>query len=94
MLSAQGQREGYFTVDGALKQEFFGKKLSLTLQVRDIFSTRKREYISEGEDFYYHRSSDRKSPVVMLSLNYNFNNYKQERRSDDTEQDFEGMEDM
>lgn len=94
-LSAQGQREGYFTVDAALKQEFLGKKLSLILQARDIFSTRKREYTSEGEDFYYYRYSTGKSPIVMLSLNYNFNNYQQKRRSDDgTEPDFEGMEDL
>ncbi len=93
-LSVQGQREAYFTIDGAIKQGFFNKKLSATLQIRDIFSTSKREYTSEGEDFYYYRYSDRKSPVVMLSINYNFNNYKQERRRDDTEQDFEGMEEM
>ncbi len=93
-LSAQGQREGYFTTDGALKQEFFGKKLAMTLQVRDIFGTRKREYTSEGEDFYFHRYSDRKSPVVILSINYNFNNYKKERRREGTEQDFEGMEEL
>ncbi len=93
-LSVQGQREAYFTIDGALKQGFFNKKLSATLQIRDIFSTSKREYTSEGEDFYYYRYSDRKSPVVMLSINYNFNNYKQERRRDDTEQDFEGMEEI
>jgi hypothetical protein len=62
--------------------------------VRDIFGTRKREYTSEGEDFYFHRYSDRKSPVVMLSINYNFNNYKKERRREGTEQDFEGMEEL
>ena len=93
-LSAQGQREGFFTTDAALKQEFFSKKLAMTLQVRDVFGTRKREHTSEGEDFYFHRYSERKSPVVMLGFNYNFNNYKQERRREDTEQDFEGMEEL
>ncbi|MCK4252695.1 TonB-dependent receptor [candidate division WOR-3 bacterium] len=93
-LSAQGQREGFFTTDAALKQEFFSKKLAMTLQVRDIFGTRKREHTSEGEDFYFHRYSERKSPVVMLSFNYNFNNYKQKRQRDDADQDFEEMEDL
>lgn len=93
-LSAQGQREGYVTVNAALKQEFLAKKLSLTLQARDIFSTGKREYTSEGEDFYYYRYSTRKSPVIMLSLNYNFNNYKQKQRQEDSEQDFEGMDEL
>jgi outer membrane receptor protein involved in Fe transport len=93
-VSAQGQREAYFTVDAALKQEFLNKKLSLTLQARDIFGTRKREYTSEGEDFYYYRYSTSKSPVVMLSLNYNFNNYKQKQTPEDTEQNYEGMEEL
>ena len=93
-LSAQGQREGYFTFDAALKQEFFDKKLSLTIQARDIFGTRKREYTSEGQDFYYYRYSTRKSPFVMLGINYNFNNYKQKQRPEDTEQNYEGMDEL
>jgi len=70
-LSAQGQREGFFTTDAALKQEFFSRKLAMTLQVRDVFGTRKREHTSEGEDFYFYRYSERKSPVIMLSLGLN-----------------------
>ena len=93
-LSAQGQRERYLTVVGALKQQFLNKKLSVTLQARDIFSTRKREYTSEGQDFYYYRYSTRKSPVIMLGINYNFNNYKQKQRQDDTEQNYEGMDEL
>jgi len=93
-LSAQGQRQGFFTTDAALKQEFFKKKLAMTLQVRDIFGTGRREHTSEGDDFYVHQYSERKSPVIMLSFNYIFNNYKQERQREDTEQDFEGMEEL
>jgi outer membrane receptor protein involved in Fe transport len=93
-LSVQGQSQGYFTVDGALKKEFFGKKLSLTLQARDLLNTRNREYTSQGDDFYYYRFSTRKSPVVMLGINYNFNNYKQQQRTEDMEQDYENMEEF
>ncbi|UCG92656.1 MAG: outer membrane beta-barrel protein, partial [candidate division WOR-3 bacterium] len=93
-ISAQGQREGFFTTDAALKQEFLEKRLSVTLQVRDILSTGKREYRSEGADFYYYSSFDRTSPIVMLTLTYNFNNYKPERRPDENGEEFEGMEDF
>ncbi|OGU70202.1 MAG: hypothetical protein A2V93_04000 [Ignavibacteria bacterium RBG_16_34_14] len=78
-VSSQGTREGFFTTDAAFKQNFFERKLSLTVQVRDIFSTAKYEFTSEGEDFYRYNYFNRESPVVMLNLRYNFNNFKQER---------------
>jgi outer membrane receptor protein involved in Fe transport len=93
-LSAQGQREGFFTTDAALRQELFAKKLNLTLQVRDVFGTGKREFISEGEDFYIRRYSERESPVVMFSINYNFNNFRKERLPETTEPEFEGMDEL
>lgn len=93
-ITAQGQREGFFSTDAALKQEFLGKNLSVTLQVRDIFGTGRREYRSEGENFSYYSYFMRKSPIVMLNIRYNFNNYKPERQRDVNDQEFEGMEDM
>lgn len=93
-ISAQGMREGYFMTDAALKQEFLNRKLSLTLQVRDILGTGRREFRSEGEDFYSYATMTRRSPVFMLNLSYNFNNYKPNRRREEGEQEFEGSEDM
>jgi outer membrane receptor protein involved in Fe transport len=93
-ISAQGQREGFFTADAALKQEFLDRRLSATLQLRDIFGTGKREYRSEGEDFYYYSYFEHTSPMVMLTFTYNFNNYKPERLPDENGEIFEGMEDF
>jgi len=93
-ITAQGKRESFFSTDAALKQEFLGKKLSVTLQIRDIFGTSKREFRTEDEDFSYYSYSTRKSPIVMLNIRYNFNNYKEERQRDINDQEFEGMEDM
>ncbi len=92
-VTAQGERESYFTTDAALKQEFLNKQLSVTLQVRDIFGTSRREHSSEGPDFSSYSYFTRKSPVVMLNISYNFNNYKADRQHDD-EQEFEGMEEL
>ena len=78
-VSSQGTREGFFTTDAAVKQDLFDRKLSLTVQVRDIFSTAKHEFTSEGQDFYRYNYFTRESPMVMLNLRYNFNNFKQER---------------
>jgi outer membrane receptor protein involved in Fe transport len=77
--SAQGRTEGFFTSDLAAKKDLFDKLLSLTLQVRDIFGTAKREFTSTGPDFYNYAYFKRDSPIVMLNVRFNFNNFKQEK---------------
>jgi hypothetical protein len=91
-VSAQGRREGFFVTNVAVRQYILNRSLSATLQVRDIFSTAKFEYTSEGTDFYSYRQSTRQSPMVTLTITYNFNNYKQERRPDEIQEEFEGEE--
>ncbi len=93
-ITSQGQREGFFTTDAAIKQEFMGKQLAVTLQVRDILSTGTREYTSEGADFYYYSKFTRDAPIFMLNISYNFNNHKLERTQDTNNQEFEGMEEF
>lgn len=78
-VSSQREREGYFTSDAAFKQNLFNRKLSLTIQVRDLFSTAKYESTTQGPDFYSYNYFTRESPRIMLNLRYNFNNFKQER---------------
>ncbi len=78
-ISTQGKVKEHFTVDLAAKREFFNKVLSATLQIRDLFGTMKMENIAEGSDFYALSSMKRESPMVMLNLRLNFNNYENER---------------
>jgi len=77
--TAQGEYKGHFATDASIKQSLFERKLSVILQVRDVLGTTKREFTSEGDDFYYYLYHHHKSPVVMLTLIYNFNNYKIKR---------------
>lgn len=88
-VATQGRREGFFTANVAIKQEFFAKMFSATLQVRDVFRSAKEESISEGENFYNARASRREAPVVLLNLKYNFNHYKTERNGNREERDDE-----
>ncbi|QQS37233.1 MAG: TonB-dependent receptor [Ignavibacteriales bacterium] len=78
-VSSQGRSEGFFSSDAAVKHDLFNRKLSLTLQVRDIFGTAKHEFTSQGPDFYNYNYFERESPFVMLSIRWNFNNYKPKR---------------
>lgn len=85
-VSSQGRREGFVFTNFAVKQELFDKLLTATLQVRDLFGTAKFEFINESLDFYNYRYSERESPVVMLNLRFNINNYKNNRRGSDEPQ--------
>ncbi len=81
-VTAQGKWNGYFTTDLAVKQDFMGKKLSLTLQVRDLFKTRQYEFTSQGPSFYNYSRFSREAPMVMMDLKLNFNNYKENKPDD------------
>lgn len=85
-VSAQGKWEGFFTTDMAVKQDLIGKKISLTLQVNDVFQTGKREFTSQGTDFYNYNYFTQKAPQVMLDVKFNFNDYKEEKRQNNNDQ--------
>jgi outer membrane receptor protein involved in Fe transport len=86
-VTLQGKRDGFFFTNIAIRKDFLNKKLSLTLNVRDVFGTTKNSFTSEGSGFYTFNEFKRESPVVMLTLSYRINNYKmQQKRNGDTEE--------
>ncbi len=78
--TSQGTRQGYYSTDLGIKHNLIGRELSTTLQVRDVFATAVREQNFATDNFESYRKSSRKSPVVMLTLSYNFNNFREQRR--------------
>jgi len=88
-VSSQGRREGFFATNAAIRQDLWNRKLSATLQLRNIFGTARHEFISEGSNFYSYTEFSRKSPVVMFTLTYNFNRYRAERERDENGEEFE-----
>lgn len=76
---AQGKREGFLRTSAALKKDFFKRKLSATLQVRDVFGTSKHETLYTGNGFYNFSKMDPKTPTFKLKLSYKINNYKKKR---------------
>ncbi len=78
-VSSQGEYKGFFRTDAAVKQDLFDKAISLTLQVRDLFKTGKREFTSQGSGFSSYTYYTREAPMVMLNMRFNFNNYKEKR---------------
>ncbi len=87
-IMAQGEREPFFIVNGGLRQEIIPGSLNLIVQVRDILSTGRFKHTSSGANFYVQQEHKRKSPVLILGLSYNFNNYRAEQRIYETEENF------
>jgi outer membrane receptor protein involved in Fe transport len=93
-VTAQGERKGFYVADLGLKQDFMNRKLSVSLQVRDILRSGKFEFTSEGPDFYSHREFTRKAPNFSLMLTYNFNNYKPEQEDREGLDEFDRTEEF
>jgi outer membrane receptor protein involved in Fe transport len=93
-IMAQGKRNSFFIVNGGIRQDIIPRSLNLTLQVRDIFGTGKFENTSEGTNFYIHQEHKRESPVVILGLSYNFNNYRPEKKEKEVEDSFEEFQEF
>eukprot|EP01029_Cantina_marsupialis_P022172 TRINITY_DN539_c0_g1_i1.p1 TRINITY_DN539_c0_g1~~TRINITY_DN539_c0_g1_i1.p1 ORF type:complete len:820 (+),score=116.08 TRINITY_DN539_c0_g1_i1:6908-9367(+) len=81
---AQGTRKGFLMTSAAVKRDFFKRKLSATLQVRDVFGTSEHETLYTGAGFYNFRKMEPKTPTLRLKLSYKINNYtmKRGRRSE------------
>jgi outer membrane receptor protein involved in Fe transport len=94
-VTSQGEWAGYFSSDLSIRQELISSILAVTLQIRDLFGTTKREYTSQGTNLYNYNYFDMHTPVLTLNLRYTFNNYKPKRegRGEDNGS-FEGGEDF
>lgn len=91
-VSSQTKTEGFVATDLALRKDFMERKLSLTLQVRDIFGTAKMESTTTGAGLYTYSNMRRESPMVMLNLRYSLNNFKQDKSRRPQGDDFGGDE--
>jgi outer membrane receptor protein involved in Fe transport len=78
-VTAQGERGSFFFTNMAVRQDFFDRKLSATLQLQDVFGSMKYSFVSYGPGFSSDVQFAREPQVVMLSLSYKINNYKQRR---------------
>ena len=79
-VTAQGRRGDYWTADIAVSQEFWEKRMTGILQVRDLFGRVIQEQTSSGIDFYSYGEDYNEAPQISFTLNYRFNNYKSKDR--------------
>ena len=81
--SDYGTSNATFNTDLALRHDFWKRKGSMILQVRDVFNSGKRERTIDGMNFTEHSINRREGQVIQLTLSYRFNNFKQKRNGRD-----------
>lgn len=73
---AQGETNGFFTVNLGLRQEFMKKQLSVSVQGRNILGTVYRETITELPGYYFYEFDRPRWPQVFVNVSYRINNFK------------------
>ena len=72
----QGRSKAIWNVDPAASIDVLKGKGTLTLSVRDLFNTRRRRYIFEGENFYVEGDWRWRARQTTLTFNYRINQKK------------------
>lgn len=78
--NAQGTSEGIFSLDLAFSKEFFNDNATISLNVRDLFNSRKRKGVTTTDTFERYSESQRRQRQANLSFIYRFNQQKQRNR--------------
>ncbi|MBN2349222.1 MAG: TonB-dependent receptor [Bacteroidales bacterium] len=95
-VTAQGDRNGFYFVNAAVRKDLLKNQANVTFQVRDIFQSFNFAFNSSGENFTQHFERSREAPVFTLSFTYRINNFKQKRQAqngnENIQMDFEGGE--
>ncbi|MFD2518886.1 outer membrane beta-barrel protein [Salinimicrobium flavum] len=76
---AQTETQGLFMLDMALSKELFDEKASLTLNVRDLLNSRKRDSYTVTERFIRDSEFQWRQRSITLSFTYRFNQKRNER---------------
>lgn len=88
---AQGHRRPNASLDLGLRKTFFNKALTLSLNWRDVFGTRKWENYTSSDTFWRHQKNWRQSRF-NVTLSWNFGNMNSKKRRPDqggNEDDFQ-----
>lgn len=81
----QGYRRANYNMDLGVRKNFFNKKITVSLNCRDLFNSRKWETYTSSETFWRHQINKRASRNVSLTVTYNFGNSKKKQRERPTD---------
>lgn len=86
-VTAQGTRKAMYGMDAGAKYDFMNKKASLSLNIRDVFSTRKWQQNTRVDQFTRDFSRYMQGTMANLTFSYRFGktdfNFKKSKKSDE-----------
>lgn len=83
-VDAQSESDPFMQISASLRQEFFNKAMSLTLQARNLFKASDMKFTTTGSNFNGKAFIRPEAPVFSLMFSYNFNNFKRTQRPNDS----------
>jgi ferric enterobactin receptor len=78
--TTQGKALAEWHIDPAASMDLLKGNGTLTLSVRDLFNTRRRRYVTEGENFYTEGNWQWRARQATLTFSYRLNQKKQRGR--------------
>lgn len=75
-LVAQGHREPNYSLDAGIRKSFFDRKLSISINARDILDSRKWHTITSGTGFKQDSKNWRGGRQFGITLTYSFGNMR------------------
>lgn len=80
-IGISSKMKSQYYMDIAVKKDFSGEKLSMTIRASDIFNTRKNEYTSWGSNFTAANWRKQETRIIYLSIAYKFGSNGQVKNS-------------
>ncbi|MDR1407259.1 MAG: TonB-dependent receptor family protein [Tannerella sp.] len=79
-VSTQGRTDEFFYFNLSARQQMLDRRLSATLNVRDILSTARYVDTKRGASLDSRTLIYPRSPLITLSLSYTFNNFRSQKK--------------
>jgi len=87
-VSALGTQSDSYSLDASVKKEFNDKKMSASLQARDIFSTSGTTSENRNTNLYTYSSKLPVTPTVSIAISIRLNNYKKKMEKEEGSDEF------
>lgn len=82
-IIAQGTQAANYSLDAGIRKSFFNKKLSLSINSRDILNSRSQETFTSGTGYFQNAKSWRNGRQVGFTLTYSFGNTRSSNKKQD-----------
>ena len=80
VVTSQGHDAEMLRIDAALKHMMFKRKLTLTLQAKDLFASAIHESLIDSPTLWQRNKSTPVSTMINFTASYKFNNFKQKKK--------------